>query len=77
MTVVAKNFNQLSTQTPALDPPGNWVAGYGFADNPIASYDVTGTWGAGYGVAGHVLPTIGSLFILTILINTSLYYMFS
>jgi hypothetical protein len=83
MTVVAKNFNQLLTQMPADAGPaiaGNWVAGYDFADNLVASYDVAGdvagTWGAGYGVAGDVLPTTGSLFMLTISISTFLYYMF-
>jgi hypothetical protein len=72
---ISINFRRKRRST--LDPPGNWVAGYGFADNPVVSYDVTGTWGAGYDVAGDVLPTIGSLFILAISLNTSLYYMFS
>jgi hypothetical protein len=59
----------------------NWVTGYGFAGNPVTSYGVAGTWGTGYGVAGvpvagNVLLITGSPFMLEILINTLLCYMF-
>jgi hypothetical protein len=60
---------------------GNWIASYGFVDNPVVGYGVAGTWGVGYGVVGvpvdgDVLPTTGSPFTLGILINTLLCCMF-
>jgi hypothetical protein len=48
------------------------IAGYCFGGNPVAGYGV-----ADIPVTGDVLPATGSSFTFEILINTSIYYMFS
>jgi hypothetical protein len=51
---------------------GNWGVGYGFASNPVASYDV-----AGIPVTSDTLLATGSPFMSGILVNTFMYCMLS
>jgi hypothetical protein len=47
------------------------VAGYGFADNPVAGYAFPGNWGVGY-----ALLASRTLFMINILVNTYICYIF-
>jgi hypothetical protein len=57
--------------TPDTCIAGNWFADYGFAANPVAGYAFADNWGAGY-----ALPASQTPFMVDILVNTYVCYIF-